>query len=248
VKGLTAIVITRDEAMRIRPCLDSIAWVDEIMVLDAESTDETVAICREYTDRVYVRPWPGYAAQKNYGIEQASGAWILSLDADERCSPGLQTEIQGLLATEPDCDGYYIPFRNYLGTRWLRYAGLYPDYHLRLFRKNSGRFVGTVHETVRVDGKVGHLRNDVLHYTYRDLSDYLSKVDRYTTLEAQDRLARGLRARWRDFLRPPAVFLWLFIGKQGWRSPASGLIVSAFQAFYVFLRYAKLWEMQHAER
>ena len=137
---LSVVVVTRDEEDRIRACLESVAWADELVVVDAESTDKTASIARELTDHVIARPWPGFAAQKNFGLEQARGAWILSLDADETVSPALREDIERVVRDDGPCDGYAVPRRNIVWGRWVRHGGLYPDWQLRLFRRGRGRF------------------------------------------------------------------------------------------------------------
>ena len=151
---LSVVVITRNEEARIRACLDSVAWADDIVVVDAESEDKTARIAREVTERVFVRPWPGFAAQKNFAIEQARSDWVLSLDADETVTPELREEIQTLLGAPAALDGYAVRRRNIFWGRWVRHGGLYPDWQLRVFRRGRGRFVErVVHESVRVDRK-----------------------------------------------------------------------------------------------
>jgi glycosyltransferase involved in cell wall biosynthesis len=140
--ALSVVVITFNEMANIRACLDSVHWCDDIVVVDSGSTDGTLDICREFTPCVFTRDWQGYAAQKNWGIAQARHPWILNLDADERVSPELQTEIRARVSDDLT-DGYLIPFRNYLGGRWMRYGVLYPDWYLRLFRKDHCQFQGT---------------------------------------------------------------------------------------------------------
>ena len=242
--GLSVVVVAQDEEERIGDCLASVAWADEIVVVDGGSADCTVEICREQGATVYERPWAGYAEQWGWALRQAAGPWLLMLAADERVSPELGLEIEELFASGPSCLGYYVPIRNHLGGRWMRYAGLYPDYHLRLFRQGRWRLIGQVHERVEVDGPVGHLRGDIVHYTYRDLGDYLGKIVHYGALEAEERWARGERARWFDFLKPPVLFLKLYVVQQGWRDGVLGLVNSVFLAFALFVRYARLWEKE----
>lgn len=166
---LSVVVVTRDEEERIRTCLESVAWADELIVVDAESQDKTAAIARELTDHVLVRPWPGFALQKNFGLEQARGAWILSLDADETVSPALRDEIEAVVRRDGPCDGYAVPRRNIFWGRWVRHGGLYPDWQVRLFRRGRGRFSArAVHESVQVDGAVGRLAGHLEHRSYRD--------------------------------------------------------------------------------
>jgi len=155
VSRLSVTVIAWNEEERLRACLESVAWADEIVVVDAESADKTVQIAHEFTQKVSVRPWPGFAAQKNHAIDQATGDWILSLDADERVTPELRERIGVILKEDGSADGYSIPRRNIFWGAWVRHGGLYPDYQLRLFRRSAGRFVeNAVHESVTVSGRV----------------------------------------------------------------------------------------------
>src|ERR1051325_7449066 len=184
---ISAIVITFNEEQNIADALRSLAWADEIIVVDSESTDRTTAIAREFTERVIVRAWPGYTAQKNFAAEQAHFNWIFSLDADERVSDTLASELKQLKQIdEPAAAGFEMPrLANYLG-RWIKHSGWYPDYKLRLYDRRRGLWRGDfVHEGIDVDGQVERLRGDLLHYTVRDASDHHLRVDRYTTLAAR---------------------------------------------------------------
>lgn len=241
---VTATVITFNEAANIEAALVSLGFADEIVVVDSESTDDTVAIARRFTDKVWVRPWPGYIAQKNFAAAQASHDWILSLDADERVSPPLADEIRGLPA-EDAVAGYRIPRVTFHLGRWLRSTDWYPDYQLRLYDRRRARWSGRhVHESVTADGPVGRLGGEILHYAYRDLSHHLLTMDRYTTLAARQMFEDGRRAGWWDLaLHPPAAFLRNYVLRGGFRDGVPGLIVSAMNARYVGLKLAKLWEL-----
>ena len=242
---LSVVVITKDEAECVRACLESVAWADEVVVVDAESTDKTAQIAREFTDRVYVRPWPGFAAQKNFGLEQATGDWTLSVDADEEVSQELRNEIEAVLAASgPVCAGYRIPRRNLFWGRFIRHGGLYPDWQLRLFRRGRGRFVDrAVHESVAVEGEVGRLRGALVHRGYRDVADFLARADRYSTLAAEEWLVGGRPARLRDLvLRPAGRFLSMYVAHAGFLDGWRGFLLAALYAYYVFIRSAKVWE------
>jgi glycosyltransferase involved in cell wall biosynthesis len=181
VPKVSVTVITRNEAADIVAALESVAWADEVVVVDSRSEDETVRIARNFTDRVFVRDWTGYIDQKNYAATLARHDWILSLDADERVTQALADEIRELLRQEPVARGYRVPrVTHHLG-RWIRSTDWYPDYQLRLYDRRAGRWSGRyVHESVQVDGAVGVLRNELQHYPYRDISDHLETIDRYT--------------------------------------------------------------------
>src|SRR5205814_2255887 len=176
-----------NEEDRLRETLTSVAWADEIVVVDAGSEDKTVALAREFTDHVMIHAWQGFSAQKNFGIERATGEWVLSLDADEQVEPALREEIVATLANPAGHAGYRIARRNLMWGRWIRHGGLYPDWQLRLFRRDAGRFVDrAVHESVRVDGSVGALRAALLHHSYRDVGDFLRRSERYASLAAEE--------------------------------------------------------------
>ena len=243
--SLSVVVVTLNEEERIRACLESVAWADEVIVVDAESHDKTAAIARELTDHVFVRPWPGFAAQKNFGIDQAHGEWILSLDADEVVSPALREEIQAELAAAGRHQGYSVPRRNVFWDRWVRHGGLYPDWQLRLFRRGRGRFVArAAHESVVVDGSVGRLRGHLEHRSYRDVADFLERTDRYTTLAADDWLAggRGTRPFADLVVRPLGRFLGMYVWRGGFLDGWRGFLLAVLYGYYVFMRSAKIWE------
>jgi glycosyltransferase involved in cell wall biosynthesis len=242
---LSAVVITLNEEQRIRACLESVAWADEIVVVDAESHDKTVQIAREFTDRVAVRPWPGFAEQKNYALGLARGDWLLSLDADEEVSEELAREIAGVLAASTAADGYAVPRRNVFLGQWIRHGGLFPDWQIRLFRRGRGRFVARdVHESVTIDGTVARLRGHLVHTSYRDVSDFLERADRYATLAARELVRQGRRPRTHELvLRPFGRFARMYVLQAGFLDGRKGLLLAALYAYYVFMRTAKAWEL-----
>ncbi len=246
---LSVTVITENEEANLPDALTSVAWADEIVVVDCGSTDTTVDVARRFTDRVSVNPWPGYGAQKNHAADIASHDWILSLDADERVSPALAEEIHQLLATEPARRGYRLPRVAFHLGRWIRSTDWYPDPQLRLYDRRAGRWsTPSVHESVQIDGAPGVLRHELEHYTYRDLSHQLATIDRYTTLAARDMAERGRRAGWlRLLVHPPLAFLRNYVLRGGMRDGTAGFVISAMNAYYVFLKFAKLWE-RHERR
>jgi len=241
---LSVVVITLNEEDRIRETLTSVAWADEIVVVDAGSEDKTVALAREFTDHVMIHAWQGFAAQKNFGIEQATGDWILSLDADEQVEPALREEIVAVLQAPEACDGYRIARRNIMWGRFIRHGRLYPDWQLRLFRRGRGRFLErAVHESIVVDGKVGRLGAPLLHQSYRDVSDFLRRADRYSTLAAEEwaRTARPFRAT-RLVTAPFARFVSMYVLHRGFLDGWRGFLLAILYAYYVFIRSAKIWE------
>ena len=246
MSDLTVAVITWNEEERLRPCLESAAWADEIVVVDSASTDKTVEVAREFTDRIWVRPWPGFAAQKNFALEQASLPWVLSLDADERVTPDLRREIERVLLNDGPADGYTIPRKNLFWGAWVRHGRLYPDRQLRLFRKGRGRFVEhAVHESVSVDGLVERLEHPLIHESYRSLEEFGLRSNRYSTLAATEWITLGRRVGVGDLvLRPLGRFVSMYLLNRGFLDGWRGLLLAMLYAHYVFLRTAKVWEAQ----
>jgi glycosyltransferase involved in cell wall biosynthesis len=247
VPKLTVTIIARNEAADIRDALESASWADEIIVVDSQSSDETVAMARQYTGRVVVREWPGYAAQKNYAASLASHEWIFSLDADERITPELAGEIRTILGRGPSHAAYAVPRVTWHLGRWIRTTDWYPDTQLRFYNKRSAEWSGPyVHEALTVKGTIGRLHGELKHFPYRDLSDHMDTIDRYTTLAAQQMLEEGRRAGVLQLVgHPPLAFLRNYLLHGGIRDGAPGLIISTMNAYYVFLKFAKLWELQH---
>ncbi len=243
--SVSAVVVTLNEEERLRACLESLTWADELVVVDAESSDKTGQIAREFTDRVWVRPWPGFAAQKNFALEQATSDWILSVDADEEVSPELREEIRAVLGRPGEgADGYRVPRRNIFWGRWVRHGGLYPDWQLRFFRRGRGRFVDqAVHESVEVTGTVGRLGAPLVHRSYRGVADFLARADRYSTLAAEAWIRSGRPARLFDLVwRPLGRFLGMYVARAGFLDGWRGFLLASLYAYYVFIRSAKVWE------
>jgi glycosyltransferase involved in cell wall biosynthesis len=247
---VTATVITLNEAANIAAALESLTWVDEMIVVDAGSTDATVAIARRYGARVETRAWDGYSAQKNYAASIASNDWILSIDADERVPADLAAEIRALLDAGPARGGYRIPRVTWYLGRWIRGTDWYPDYQLRLYDRRAGEWNGRpVHESVALQETPGQLRHDLQHYAYRSLSDHLATIDRYTTLSAEQWQKEGRRVSAAALLlHPAAAFLRNYLLRRGFTQGTPGLIVSALNSYYVFLKFAKLYELARASR
>ena len=193
---LSVVLISLNEAAQLPRTLLSVSWAQEIVVVDSGSTDATVEIARQAAARVFTEPWRGFGAQKNLGLDRATGDWILSLDADEEVSPELAQEIQSLLAGEPRFAAYEIPRLNHFLGRPLRHGGYWPDPKLRLFRRGAARFEERpVHETLKTAGPVGLLKNPLLHHCYPTLEEYIEHMNRYSTLGAEMLAARGRAGR-----------------------------------------------------
>ncbi len=245
---ITATIITFNEEENIRGALESVKWADEIVVVDSGSCDATVEICREYTDRVFHNPWPGHIEQKNFAVSRASGDWIISIDADERVTPALAEEIKRAVEN-PSADAYSIPRRAFYLGRWINHSGWYPDRKVRLFRKDRGRWSGVnPHDKVAVQGRVGKLKGDILHYTYRNISSHVGAMNSFTDISSRELLHRG-KGRMSDMLlRPLWAFIKKYFIKQGFRDGVPGFIIAVSTGYYVFLKYAKLWELKNTGR
>ena len=239
-------VITKNEAADIADALASVAWADEIVVVDSESSDDTVAIAKRFTDRVIVRPWPGYSEQKNYAASMARNDWILSLDADERVTPALADEVRSTLSGTPRESAFRIPRVTWHLGRWIRTTDWYPDPQTRLYDRRAAKWTGRyVHESVTASGETGRLRGELQHYAYRDIADHLETIDRYTTYAARQMYEDGRRAGLRHLAgHPPLAFLRNYIARRGILDGGPGLIISALNSYYVFLKFAKLRELQ----
>ena len=241
---IAAIVITKNEAQEIADCLQTLDFCHQIWVVDAESTDATAEIARRYTPQVVVRPWQGYARARNWAIDQATGDWILALDADERVSPSLRKEILETL-DDPPADAYLIPRRLYFCGSRLRHGGSYPDRQLRLFKRGSGRYNDRlVHESVEVSGKVEKLSQPIIHHSHRDLGEYLEKARQYGRLAGKQRYEQGRRARWYYFLMPGAEFIHRYLFRLGFLDGLPGLLYCTLCSWQTWLKYAWLWELE----
>jgi len=246
VPTLTCLVITKNEEANIQDCLRTVQWATERVVVDAESGDRTVELARSSGATVFVRPWPGFGPQKNFGMEQAQSEWILILDADERVTDDLRHEIRACLEewNHGSPAAYRIPRRNFFYGVWLRHGGIYPDYQIRLFRNGCARYNdAAMHENLLVDGPIGTFASPLDHYTERSIKDHFKKFGLYTTLAAEEKAKSVRIVHAADLLiRPLVVFMKTYVLKQGFRDGVRGLIVSTFASMYTFAKYAKLWD------
>jgi glycosyltransferase involved in cell wall biosynthesis len=246
VPKVSVTIITLDEAEHIAAAIDSAAWADEVIVVDSGSRDETVAIATSRGAQVATRAWSGWIDQKNHAATLARNDWIFSLDADERITPELAAEVAALLRADPPLGGYRIPRVAFHLGRWVRTTDFYPDFQTRLYDRRRARWRGAyVHESVTVDGGAGRLKGELQHYSFRDLHDQLERINRYTTLAARQMHEQGRRARaWDLLLQPPAAFLRNYVLKRGFVDGAVGLAISLMNSYSVFVKFAKLWEIQ----
>jgi glycosyltransferase involved in cell wall biosynthesis len=242
---LSVTVIALNQAAHIGQCLASVDFADEIVVVDTGSTDRTVELARAYTDRIFTTAWQGFALTKNFALDQARGHWVFSLDTDERVTQRLREEILAVVRADGPLAGYRVPRKNYVGGRWIRYLGWYPDYTLRLFKRGQGRFRDReVHEEVEVAGTVGTLTAPLEHFSYRNLQEYAGRQDRYARLAAREMAASGRRPVPGDLLwRPVLTFLKLYLLKRGFLEGALGLSLARESSRYNYLKYYYLRQL-----
>ena len=239
---LSVVIVTKDEETNIEDALRSAAGAQEIVVVDSFSTDRTVDICRQYTDKIHRHEWQGYSRQKQLAVDLAQGPWVLILDADERITPELRDEISRIL-TETDCEGFSMPRRNYFLGKWIRHSGWWPDRTLRLFRKDKGRLEDReVHEKVVVSGKVGRLEAPLEHHTYRTISEYLRKMEAYSSLAAVQIRKRRRPGAVSMCVKPLFTFFRMYVVRRGFLDGTHGLILAWLYSYYTFLKYTRAWE------
>lgn len=246
---LSVILITKNESANMRACLESVRWADEIVVVDAGSSDDTVSICREFTPHVFVQAdWLGFGVQKNRALDRATGDWVLSLDADERVTSELRAQLEGAMA-EQRYDGFCVPRLSQFCGKFIRHSGWYPDYVLRLFRRGKARFSNDlVHETVILDGKAGKLDSPLLHYSYMTEADVRRKVEHYSTSAAQQMFARGKKTTLLGaLLRGGWAFLRTYCLRLGFLDGRAGFGIARMNAQTTYLKYAKLKKLRSAQ-
>jgi glycosyltransferase involved in cell wall biosynthesis len=242
---LSVIIITKNEFDQIRECLESVQWADEIVVLDSGSTDGTVNICREFTEKVFETDWPGFGQQKNRALEKTTGDWVISIDADERVSPELRQEIEQAMSSQ-QYQGYKIPRSSYYCGRRIHHSGWCPDYIVRLFRRDSSRFTDSlVHEHVEVQGPVGRLRAPLIHYSFGNFEEVLDKVNRYSTYNAEMLMKAGKSS---SVLKATSRGLWAFIKtyifRAGFLDGRHGFMLAVSNAEGTYYKYVKLILLQ----
>jgi glycosyltransferase involved in cell wall biosynthesis len=245
--NISAVVRTFNEEKNIRACLESLAWADEIVVVDSKSTDRTVEIAREFTDRVIIQEWLGHIGQSQFATDQARNTWVLHMDADERVTPGLRDEIRDLDLNASPYDAYEVPRYHFFLQRWIDHSAWYPDRKIRLYRKDRCRWGGYApHDVVQVPGRLGRLRNDILHYIYTDVAHFAATKNTYSTLTAQDHFRNGRKARLTDItVRPLYAFIYRYLFRLGVLDGLAGFSISVMESHAVFLKYLKLYELQN---
>lgn len=246
---LSAIIVTKNEEKKIERCLESIRWVDEIVVIDQSSTDNTVSICKKYTDKVFVVSPKGFCEpDRPVAVSKATNDWLLYVDADEEISLELKSEIETILSEGPSLTSYYVPRKNIFLGKWIKGSGWYPGYVLRLFKKGHVKFSEKIHTDVIPLGSFSYLRKNIIHYTGEDIGEYIQKLNRYTEVLASERYVRGERIYALNFILklfaiPSAYFFYKLIFKKGLRDGFHGVLIAFLGFLTVFIMYVKLWEM-----
>lgn len=243
---VSAYIITYNEERNIRRCLESLKDFDEIVVVDSNSQDSTASICREFTDGIYQREWPGHTPQYEYAVAKTNNEWVFWIDADEVATPELVNEIRQVFerGTDSDISGYFVPrMTRYLG-RWIRHGTWFPDHKLRLFKKDMGKYVGMdPHMKVLVNGKTRRMKGKLLHYTMESYSEHLRTIDRYAEIRAQQKMNKWSKLSLPSMIFHPMLsFLKGYVIKAGFLDGTEGLVVAVTSSFAVFVRYVKLWE------
>lgn len=248
---VSVVISAFNEEKKLPDCLETVKKIaDEIIVINNSSTDSTEKIAKKYTDKVYTRENLAMLnVNKNFGFSKATGSWILNLDADERITKELEEEISRIPESAPE-NGFLIPRKNILFGKWIKHSIWWPDYQLRLFRRNKGKFAEKhVHEYVEVDGEVGKLQSPIKHLNYESISQYIYKLEKiYTANEVDNLIKSGKKLYWYDVLRMPVSdFLKTFFMQKGYRDGLHGLVLSLLQSFYMVIVFAKVWEKQGFE-
>jgi len=245
-RRISAFIVCCNEESKIDRCLNSVSWCDEIVLVDSGSTDKTIEVAQKYSPKIFTRPWPGYVAQKAFGLEQCTSEWVLNLDADEEVSPELRDEIHELLARDDgSINGWYVNRVVFFLGKWWRKGTWYPEYRLRLCRRSKTTWGGRdPHEKAIVEGNTKKLSGELRHYTYANITHQVQTLNNYALQAARAMNASGKKPSIaKIFLHPPIRFIKSYLFKRGYREGLPGLIVAVLESGYVFLKYVKLWEI-----
>lgn len=243
--GLSVIVSTYNEENNIEECLESVKWADEIIVVDSSSKDKTADLAKKFTDKIFITDTKSFSEKKNFGIDKSSGEWILWIDADERVPDLLKEEIQQVISNpDKETDVYKINRKSFFINKFIKHCGWYPDYGIRLFKKQAGiKFTDVrVHEKILYNGKSGKLKNEIIHYTDLTFEHYISKLNSYTTSSALDLHEKGKKSSLSDIIfRPVFTFIKMYFLKLGVLDGYMGLVLCTLSSAHVFVKYSKLY-------
>lgn len=244
--SVSAVLITKNEGHNLAACLESLKFCTEIIVVDSGSTDDTVAVARRFTDKVFQKEWTNFAEQRNYAASLAEEPWIFSIDADERVSPALATEIQARVRDPRGHNAFAVPRKTFHFGRWIAHGGWYPNYVTRLFERRAGKWEGgELHEFWKTTGRLGYLTEALDHYSFRDLADQVARNNRYSSLGAVVLKKQGQSfSFFRLAGKTVSKFFETYFFKKGFLDGLPGFIIAVSAAYSVFLKWAKLWEME----
>ena len=242
---ITAVVLAKNEEENLPGCFESVRKLaDEIILIDDCSSDKTVEIAKGAGAKIFKRKLDDFSAQRNFALGKVETPWVLFIDPDEEVTQELAEEIKKAVR-EGKFDGFRIPRKNVIFGKWIKHSGWYPDWQLHLFKKEKGKYVGRVHEQVEIKGKVGELKNFLLHKNYQSISQYLEKLSRYTSLEKEFQIDSGYKFSWQDLIKKPlGEFLRRFFAEEGYKDGVHGLVLSLLQAFSELVVYLKVWEKE----
>ena len=247
MEKISVTIICRNEEKNIEECIRGVLWADEIVVIDAFSTDKTVEIASKFNVRIIQNEWLGYAKQREFALSKCNNDWVFSIDADERCTPELEKEIEDTLNSSSNkFSGFKIPRKNFFLGKWVKHCGWYPGYQLRLFKKSCIKVTDRlIHEGYELNSEPGILKNDLIHFTVQSIDDYMTRVNHYSTMQALEKRGRK-NVKFRDiFLRPLSAYLQQYFLKGGFLDGITGLMVVNFHVMTNMLTYMKIWEMQN---
>ncbi len=244
--GISAVIICKNEEKNIAACLESVNWCDEIIVIDAFSTDKTPELTKQYTEKFFQKEWAGFSEQRKTGLEKCTQDWVFALDADERCTSELKEEILKVV-NDPDFkeNGYFIPRKSFFVDHWIKHSGWYPGYQMRLFKRSKVKLNDRiVHEKYEVESPTGKLKSDMLHYTVTSVAEFMTKINNYSTLQAKEKAAKRNIGFFGMFFRPRLSFFKQYILRLGFLDGTPGLMVAYFDMITQILVNTKIWEMK----
>ncbi len=241
---ITGVVLTKNEEKNLPQCLESLAWLKEIIVVDDQSTDKTVEIAKKHGAKVFKRKLDDFSSQRNFALSKVKTEWVLLIDPDEIVPQKLKKEILQAIKLK-GFDGFYFPRKNIIFGQWIKHSGWYPDHQLHFFKTKKGKYLGKVHEQVEVKGKAGYLKTPLIHNNYQSITQYLEKLILYTELEAEKLVKSGYRFSWSDLIQKPLdEFLRRFFAEGGYKDGIHGLALCLLQSFYQLVVITRVWEKE----
>jgi len=249
MEKLSVTIICGNEENNIEECIKSILWADEIILVDSYSKDKTIVIASKFEVKIFQNKWESFASQRQFALSKCTNEWVFSIDADERCSPLLADEIKEKINFGTNnFAGYRMPRKSFFLNKWVKHGGWYPDYQLRLFKKQATVSERLVHEKYEVEGELGIMKNDLLHYTVSSISEYMQKVNQYSTLQSIEK-SKNRKINFLNMLfRPTLAFIQGYIFKGGFLDGITGLMVVNFHIITNMLTFMKIWQIQNKKK